>query len=292
MTRRTVVGAGVLAALGAAAACGRTGGQPAPGPPGPTPPDLSVTRHSYGPDPAQFGDLYRPDGPGPHPVVVVIHGGFWREQFTLTLGAPLAEGLARRGYAAWNLEYRRVGGGGGWPATLLDVGAGIDLLGALPASLDLDRVGTVGHSAGGHLAVWAAARPGLGADLPGADPVVRVTAAVSQAGVLDLRQAATDRLGGGAAQEFLGGDPDEVPDRYAAASPAQRLPIGVPVLCVHGRSDTNVPLSQSEAYAEAARAAGDPVEVVTVDGDHFVVIDVGSAAWTAVLDRLPDLLPG
>lgn len=296
MTRRSVVGAALLGAFGTACAGpgSRPAGQPGPGRPTQDRVSLASRRHSYGPGPAQFGDLSLPDGAGPHPVAVVIHGGFWREQFDASLGLPLAADLIRAGYAAWNLEYRRVGGDGGWPETLLDVAAGIDLLASLPESvrLDLDRVATVGHSAGGQLAVWAAARPGLARGAPGADPVVAVAAAVSQAGVLDLRQAAADALGGGAVAEFLGGGPEDFPERYAVASPAQRLPIGVPVLCVHGDRDGNVPLSQSQRYADAAAAVGDEVEVVVADGDHFVVIDVGSPAWAAVVDRLPALLAG
>ena len=290
MSRRGVLRAGLgvmlASAAPAAAGCGRRADGPARA-------DLDVTRHEYGPDPSQFGQLYRPRGGGPFQVIVVIHGGFWRSAYDLSLGTPLAEDLAGRGYAAWNLEYRRVGNGGGWPTTLLDVAAGIDLLADLEAAgspLDLSRVATLGHSAGGHLAVWAAARPGLPAAAPGAEPVVTLSGALAQAGVLDLRRAADEQLGVGATQELLGGEPEEVPDRYAVASPVQRVPLGVPVVCVHGRSDTNVPLSQSQSYARAATAAGDNVEVVEVEGDHFVVIDVHAEAWATIVDHLPDLL--
>ena len=242
-------------------------------------------RIEYGIDPSQFVELSLPatSAAQPVPVVVIIHGGFWRDAFDLSLGRPLAGTLPARGLAALNIEYRRVGNGGGDPATLDDVAAAIDTL-AGPAgaaasksdvALDLERVVTVGHSAGGHLAVWAATRTA---------PAVALAAAVSQAGVLDLRTAAADRLGGGAVQAFLGGEPDELGDRYDAASPIERLPVGVPVLCVHGRSDTIVPLSQSEGFVEAALAAGDDAELTVVDGDHFVVIDPAGAAWTAVLE--------
>ncbi len=286
MSRRGVLGAGVAALVASVAACAQAAGSRAPA-------DVKVSRHAYGPDPSQFGQLYVPAGGGPFPVVVVIHGGFWRSAYDLSLGTPLAADLADRGYAAWNLEYRRLGNGGGWPATLQDVADGIDLLAGLAAdgsALDLTRVAALGHSAGGHLAVWAAARPGLPAAAPGAGPAVTLSGAISQAGVLDLRAAAAERLGGGATQELIGGEPAEVPERYAAASPAQRLPLGVPVVCVHGRSDTNVPPSQSHDYATAATAAGDRVQVVDVDGDHFVVLDVADAAWAATVARLPDVL--
>ena len=120
----------------------------------------------YGDHPAQFAELTVPDGPGPWPVAVVIHGGFWRRQYDLSLGRPLAETLPLEGWAALNIEYRRVGDGGGYPATLDDVGAAIDALADVDAPLDLGRVVTIGHSAGGHLAAWAATRD---------DPVVAVT---------------------------------------------------------------------------------------------------------------------
>ncbi|MGE3257614.1 alpha/beta hydrolase family protein [Pseudonocardia sp.] len=245
---------------------------------------------TYGPDASQFGELTLPAGAGPVPVVVVVHGGFWRARHGLELGRPLAADLAGRGYAAWNVEYRRVGNGGGWPATVEDVAAAVDLLAgpgqdAAVGRLDLDRVVAVGHSAGGHLAAWLAARPGLPAGTPGAAPRVRLRGVVSQAGVLDLVDAAERGVGRGAVTAFLGGLPAEVPDRYALASPAARVPLGVPVVAVHGDADPNVPLRQSERFVAAARAAGDPAELVRLPGtDHFAVIDPGTAAWRACRD--------
>ena len=287
MSRRGVLRAGLAAMVsGAAAACGRPDDDRDSAAP-------DMTRYEYGQDPSQFGQLHLPGSGGPFPVIVVIHGGFWRSAYDLSLGTPLAEDLARRGYAAWNLEYRRVGNGGGWPATFEDVGAGIDLLADLAGGgspLDLSRVAALGHSAGGHLAVWAAARPGLPADAPGSRPAVSLSGVLSQAGVLDLSRAADEQLGGGATQELLGGGPDDVPERYAVASPVQRVPLGVPVVCVHGRGDRNVPPSQSESYVRAATAAGDSAEMLDVDGDHFVVIDVDTEAWTTIVGALPSLL--
>jgi acetyl esterase/lipase len=233
----------------------------------------------YGDDPSQFAELSVPAGRREVPVAVVIHGGFWRQRFDLSLGRPLAATLPARGWAALNIEYRRVDGGGGYPATLDDVSAAIDALAGVDAALDLRSVVTIGHSAGGHLAAWSATRR---------DPAVPVTAVVSQAGVLDLRRAAVDQLGAGATQTLLGGDPAEVPERYDDASPIERLPLGVPVLCVHGRADTNVPFSQSEDFVAAARTAGDDAELQAVDGDHFVVIDPTSDAWASVLRWLDE----
>jgi acetyl esterase/lipase len=233
----------------------------------------------YGDHPEQFAELTRPDGDDPVPVAVVIHGGFWRAKWDLALGRPLADTLPSRGWAAWNVEYRRVGNGGGYPETLDDVAAAIDALAgtAATAQLDLERVVTIGHSAGGHLAAWAATRQ---------DPLVRVSGVVAQAGVLDLRQAAADRLGDGACEAFLDGLPATVHDRYVDASPIEQLPLGVPILCVHGQADDVVPVSQSERFVAAARAAGDDAELALVDGDHFVVIDPSSDAWRAVLNWL------
>jgi acetyl esterase/lipase len=243
---------------------------------------------SYGPDPDQFLEVTLPAGDAPAPVVVVLHGGFWRARYGIELARPLAADLATRGWAAVAVEYRRVGAGGGWPATLDDVAAAIDALPDVPGSarLDLTDVTVVGHSAGGHLAAWAAGRHRVPAGAPGAAPRVPVTAAVLQAGVLDLAAAVAADLGAGATVDFLGGTPTELPERYAAADPVRLLPTGAAVLCVHGQADSTVPLEQSDRYAAAARAAGDQVEVAVVPGDHMVVVDLGGEAWRRVVEWL------
>ncbi len=261
--------------------------------------DGRVQTLRYGSDASQFVELTLPAAAkGPVPVAVVIHGGFWRSAYGLELGRPLAATLPGRGWAALNIEYRRVGNGGGYPTTLIDVAAAIDLLadeGQIAArdsdlELDLERVVTIGHSAGGHLAAWAATRPGQDAGSPGAAPRVTVSALVSQAGVLDLAACAREGLGAGAAQAFLAGEPGDVPDRYEQASPIERLPVGVPTLCVHASRDGNVPVSQSENFVAAAQAVGDDAELSTVEGDHFVVIDPQHPSWALVLDWLDRLL--
>jgi acetyl esterase/lipase len=238
-------------------------------------------RQRYGSHFHQFADLLQPpEGSEPFPVAVVLHGGFWRELHSLDLTDDLARDLARRGWAAWNVEYRRVGevSGGGYPTTLEDVAAAIDALADLDAPLDLDRVVAIGHSAGGQLGLWAAARP---------DARVRLAGVVSQAGVHDLREADRLGLGEGATADFMGGHADDVPDAYAAASPIERVPIGVPALLVHGDADERVPVSMSSAYAEAAQAAGDSVDVELRPGeDHFVHLDVGGGAWGDVVGWL------
>ena len=236
---------------------------------------------AYGDHPDQVGNLHLPLGEGPWPTVVLIHGGFWKWGWDRTLMTPLARDLAARGFAAWNIEYRRVGQeGGGWPGTFEDVAAAADALAEIE-SADASRVVTIGHSAGGHLAVWLAARHRLPPGVPGALPRVRPRAAVSQAGIVDLARGADDRLGDGACVALLGGSPGEVPERYAAASPASLLPLGVPVLLVHGGRDDIVPPSQSRDYADAARVAGDSVELgEAAEADHFDVIEPDHELWS------------
>jgi acetyl esterase/lipase len=228
---------------------------------------------------SQFGELFRPDGGEPHPVAVVIHGGFWRARYGRKLNRDLCRALAARGWAAWNVEYRRLGrlSGGGWPTTFDDVAAGIDHLDRLQG-LDLSRVVAIGHSAGGHLAAWAATREA---------PRVPLTGVVSQAGVLDLRMAWDMRLSGGVVRRLLDGTPEERPERYAHASPAERLPLGVPSLLVHGARDDIVPPAISETFAAAARAAGDDCTLhVAPEEDHFGHIELRPAAIDPVLEWL------
>jgi acetyl esterase/lipase len=250
----------------------------------------SPTRHHYGSDRSQFGDLYLPTGPRRGGVAVIIHGGFWLAEYDLTLGAPLATDLAARGYPVFNLEYRRVGDGGGWPTTLHDVAAGIDLLQTLTsAGIDTSHVVAIGHSAGGQLAAWAAGRGKLAPGAPGAGPQVDVTAVVAQAGVLDLARAAIEGVGGSAVTDFIGATPTLSPQRYAIADPIQQVPLAAPVLCVHSRTDQNVPFAQSAAYVAAARAAGGSATLAEVPGDHFTLIDPTSTAWMTVVGALPGL---
>jgi acetyl esterase/lipase len=250
-----------------------------------------VERHDYGPGRSHYGELYLPGEAVPGrsaPVAVVIHGGFWRARYGRKLMRPLARDLAARGWAAWNIEYRRLGpvSGGGWPTTFADVAAAIDHLAEIRTDfpLDLERVVAIGHSAGGHLATWAAARPRLPEGAPGWNPRVRVTAAVSQAGVVDLRLAWDLQLSGGVVGDLLGGGPEEHATRYRLASPAELVPLGVPVLLMHGGRDDIVPPRVSAAFAEAARAAGDAVELVELpDEDHVGHIDPANPLWQAVV---------
>lgn len=241
----------------------------------------AATRHRYGEHPRQVADLHRPRGGGPHPVVVVLHGGYWQPPYTKLIMRPLCADLARRGYAALNVEYRRLGReGGGWPQTFDDVAAAIDHLARLElrdGGLDLDRVTLLGHSAGGQLAMWAAGRGELATGAPGADPQVGATRVLALAPVSDLERA------GRPARRLLGGDPREVPERWAQADPLRRVPLAVPVGLVHARDDETVSVRRSRAYLAAAREAGADVTLAEPPGGHRDVIDPASAAWrTAV----------
>jgi acetyl esterase/lipase len=257
------------------------------------------TEHRYGTDPSQFGELWLPDRSA-RGTVVIIHGGFWRARYGLSLGRPLAADLAARGYAAWNLEYRRVAAGGGWPYTFEDVAAGIDVLSTLP--VDTSRVVAIGHSAGGHLAAWAGGRDRLPAGAPGAprEPEERqasdgaafvpVTGVISQAGVLTLTDCARDGAGGTAAPDLMGGMPEDLPEAYRLADPVASVPIAATVLCLHSRADDAVPYAYSAGYVAAATAAGGRASLVETHGDHFTLIDPASADWAIVIDALPGLL--
>lgn len=245
-------------------------------------------RIAYGDGPFQFGDLRLPDGPGPHPVAVIIHGGCWQSEYDLRHVSPASAALTRSGVATWTLEYRRIGAsGGGWTATFDDVARGTDHLRTLagPHALDLDRVVLAGHSAGGHLALWLAGRRTLppGSPLHAPDPLP-VRGVVSLAGITDLRGYGE---GSGSCNAsvapLLGGAPGEVPDRYAQASPIELLPLGVPQRLVHGALDAIVPLEQSRRHAERARARGDDAQVWVVEGaGHFDLVAPFAPAWARV----------
>jgi acetyl esterase/lipase len=243
----------------------------------------------YGPEVGQFGELWEAARAGRYPpVAVLIHGGFWRARYRLDLMHSLAADLRSRGYAVWNLEYRRIGmAGGGWPGTFTDVAAGMDILADLGQEyrLDTSRTVAVGHSAGGHLALWSAARHRL-PDGWGR-PRVTPAAVVSLAGVCDLVRAAQLRLSNGAVTELLGGTPSQVPRRYAQACPRQLLPLGTAQTTVHGTADDDVPIELSSGYRDAAVLAGDRCKFLPVVGaDHFDLIDPAAGAWAQIVGLL------
>jgi acetyl esterase/lipase len=252
-------------------------------------------RIAYGPDPLQFGELSVPPGAGPHPIVVNVHGGVWLAEYDLAHTRAQAQALVRAGYAVWNIEYRRVGdGGGGWPGTFLDVAHAADFvreLGARRRALDLGRTVAMGHSAGGHLALWLAARPRVprSSAIHSADPLpFRGVVALAPASGLTTLQSrgAYDRV----VDRLMGGSPDLYPERYAAAMPSRLLPLGVPQKLIVGRHDSDWGEFSAE-YREAARAAGDQqVDLRTLDdAGHFEVINPASTAWPAVLSAVREL---
>ncbi|HYM74297.1 MAG TPA: alpha/beta hydrolase [Stellaceae bacterium] len=271
-------------AMGAAIAAPSVPGQGAP-----------PERIAYGSASSQFGMLWLPQQPGKAPVIVLIHGGCWLHAYGLDLMEPLAVDLRGLGFAVWNIEYRRLGEtGGGYPGTFADVGAAVDALRGLAARhpLDLGRVVAIGHSAGGHLALWAAARPRLPAASPLKTPdPLPLAGVVTLAGIDDLAayHAQGPACGGAGTIDALVDAARH--DRFADTSPAAMLPLGVPQLVVSGANDGIVPPAFGRAYAKAAAAAGDRVIELTVPGtDHFPLIDPGSAAWRKVREQLPALL--
>ncbi|WP_344841902.1 alpha/beta hydrolase family protein [Kribbella ginsengisoli] len=282
ITRRNLLLAGTAGVAGVAATVGVAGlarrGSDRPHPQSAQSAKEPMTI-SYGGDESQVADLYLPEGDGKVPVAVVIHGGFWMSSYGRELATPLAEDLARQGIAGYAIEYRRIGNGGGWPATFEDVAAAIDKLADQPR-LDLSKVVAVGHSAGGHLAVWAAGRSGLPQWAPGATPRVVLVGAVSQAGVLDLVNAYDEKVGGDAVPAFLGTTPARDLKRYQLASPYERLPLKVPVALVHGTRDGQVPIEQSRRYRDAAVAKGAQVKLTELEHvGHFELIDPDAKAW-------------
>jgi acetyl esterase/lipase len=237
--------------------------------------------YEYGRARAQNAELLLPEGT-PRGVVLLVHGGYWQAGYDRTLEDAVAADLVAGGWAVWNLDYRAVGDGGGWPMTYADVAAGADYLAvaAREHNLTLDTLVAVGHSAGGALAGWLAARPQLPAGAVGAAPAVRVTALCTQAGVNDLAAGSRDDLGGGAVNSVIGGPPDRYSERYAVADTSQHLPLGIPLLVVTGAEDVVVPVYQSRDFAAAAAKAGDDVQLKVVAGEgHFEHLDPGTGVW-------------
>jgi acetyl esterase/lipase len=248
--------------------------------------DGGVERIAYGPFDSNFGQLRVPSGRGPYPVVIVLHGGYWLERYDLEYIVPLAEAITREGFATWNVEYRRLGEeGAGYPGTFEDVARAADHLRGLAKThrLDLDRVTTLGHSAGGQLALWLAS-PARRRFAPAQEPT-RVRRVVPIAPVTDMR-----RLGEGGSRpvlDVIGGDAADRSARYRDLSPIEIVPLGVPQVVLHGTADGLIPIADSERYVAKARARGDDARLVRLDGiGHVEPVDPQSSAWKAVSGAL------
>src|SRR5262245_37357506 len=253
-------------------------------------------RIPYGKDEYQFGELRLPKGAGPrppYPVAIIIHGGCWLSQYGLSYMGHLAANLTEAGVATWSIEYRRIGNtGGAWPGTFEDAAHAADHLRELAKKypLDLNHVVAVGHSAGGHLALWLAARKLLPKDSPVYSPdPLPLRGVVSLAGVTDLRRDGTacdtnvSQLMGGAAKDKAA--------IYDQASPIELLPLGIPSAIVQGSIDSIIPLAMAKDYADAAKKKGDDAKLVVIEkAGHFEVVDPKSFAWEAVRDEVLALL--
>lgn len=273
-TRRGLLGAGVgLGALAGLAGCGATGSS------GTSPGASSAGAASGGADPEvdrvfygsdrdhQFVDVRRPTG-RTLGTVALIHGGYWQAGYGLDLMNALATRFTELGHVTWNVEYRSVGAGGGWPTTFTDVAAALD---RIPRESGVPReVVLLGHSAGGHLAGWAASRS---ARTPGGAPTLTPRSAISLSGLLDLSAAATAPESAGPTRALMGGTPAQQPERYALGDPALLVPAACPVVAVQATQETVIPTDQSASYAAKARAAGGRVTEVALEGDHFTLID-------------------
>lgn len=254
-------------------------------------------RIAYGPGEHQFGELWLPEGPGPFPLIIMIHGGCWLASLPgLELQDLTSADLRARGMAVWNLEYARIGhDDGGWPGTFLDVGAGVDHVRALAADypLDLDRVVIAGHSAGGHLALWAAARHRITDGPLAAEAPLPVAGVVSLAGIPDLEAFSADGPGRCGEPDTVASliGPERGADGYGDASPARLLPLGVAQIMISGELDAIIPPVFGTRYADAARAAGDPVREMTLSGaGHFELIDPATPAWVVIVEEIERVL--
>lgn len=247
-------------------------------------------RISYGEDSNQFGDLRLPDGDGPHPVAAIVHGGCFRSFATLQTLDRFSDALTDAGMATWSLEYRRVDSpGGGWPNTFLDVADGLDHLRSLEDSfdLDLDRVVLIGHSSGGHLATWAAARHRIPESSPlyHGDPlaVAGVLNLASGAELEPFRALDEEACGANVIDLLVGGTPEEVPEHYASASPGQMLPLGVRQRLMIGAEDDATTIEIAADYTKRSRAAGDDVHMMIIpDAGHFELVAPWSEVWPIV----------
>jgi acetyl esterase/lipase len=252
-------------------------------------------RIRYGSAPDQFADLRVPPGKGPHPLVILIHGGCWKAAYsTLKDLAPVADALKKEGIATWNVEYRRIGQpGGGYPGTYLDIGKGVDKVRDVAGKyrLDLSRVVLLGHSAGGHLAMWAAARPRLRPPSPlfmrhplRFRRVFDLAGGPDMAAYLPVEQQACSAP---VVEEMMGGGPAKYPSRFRDVSAARLLPLGVRQTIVWGERDNVVPIALGRTYLAKAKRAGDPIDFLAFPkAGHFEIASPRSPTWPQLNARI------
>jgi len=247
-------------------------------------------RIPYGDDPSQFGDLFLPRGASPHSVLLLLHGGCWRAQYGLGPMGQLARAVADRGVAVWSLEYRRLGNGGGWPNTFLDVAHGADMLRDIADqyTLDLTRVVAAGHSAGGHLALWSAGRQQLSPDSPLYTPdPLPLQSVVALAPVCDLERAVAWDICVEASDILVGGHPRQVSANYYQGSPSALLPLGIPHITINGTLDDIVPIEYVRPFVETAHKLGDDATLIPVlDVGHFEIVMATQPAGQLTIDTI------
>jgi acetyl esterase/lipase len=252
-------------------------------------------RIAYGDDPLQFGDLRIPSGRRPFPIIMLIHGGCWLSQYDLTLMDSIAEDLMLRGYATWNIEYRRTEDpGGGWPGTFLDAANGLKYIKTLCKryAIDLEKIVVLGHSAGGHLALWLGAQYQLPSDseikLIGLPELKGI---ISLAGITDLKAYFAPAGCGSNVINLIGGTPDSFPDRYREGTPTSFLPLGIPQVLVQGEDDDIVPMDHVISYYDRARSCQDNIKLYMVpDASHQDVILPENITWLTVLKAINTLM--
>lgn len=250
-------------------------------------------RIAYGNDPLQFGELRLPKTKGKHPVVIVVHGGCWFAEYDLNHLAAFSDALTKLGVATWTIEYRRIGNNGGaWPGTFQDVAKGADFVRELAKKypLDLKRVVVIGHSAGGQLALWLAARKNLPKEsvLYAPNPLA-LAGVISLAGISDLKKYRPNC--DDSVNKLMGGTPEKFIDRYQQTSPIELLPLKIPIRLIHGANDKIVPLELGKEFAAAAKKKGENVSLTILENaGHFDLISPLAKDWATIETNVKALL--
>lgn len=256
---------------------------------------MEPIRISYGEDSLQFGNLIVPPAENKKPVIMIIHGGCWRSRYDHTLMTDMAMDLAKRGYATWNIEYRRTEDEGGrWPGTITDVAHALKALNSIAKDypIDLNNILITGHSAGGHLALMLGAQYKMKLNNPlKVDELPAIKGIVSLAGITDLKTYLAPEGCGSNVLKLVEGEPKDVPDRYGIGSPIHYLPLGIPQILITGIDDDIVPIDHVLPYLDKGTEADDNIELMKVpDAGHFEVIAPGSVAWDAIVEAFERLL--